>query len=221
MPKLIIKQNVLEYYGFFSEPLFSLFGESGAIVSGLYKTFLDYNISLGSFKLEGDPSEPASSGVSVLIPRFGNYRLKFDNIQVGLRSFTDDDLAGMLTVIQKGDVWLRELVPSVKYRSHAAVYTGHFGLDGTTSSEFLLKLPRRNTPVIGKDLGSGIVETWYDDVIDGKIRLTIDHSLQEIEGLYVSYIVTLERDTIDFINVAQRANSLLEQVIRDLGLEFD
>jgi hypothetical protein len=221
MAKLIIKQNTVDYYGFFAEPLFSLYGEARGIVGGLYKTFAAYSIGLGNFRIEPDPTEPANTSITVLLPRFGNYRLKFESVQVGLRSFSDEDFEGFVGVIQKGDAWLRETTPSFTFKSHASVYSGHFALADLTSSEFLLSFQRRNTPVVGKDLGSGILETWFDPEMDAKIRLTIDHSLQEPDGIYINYMVTFDRDTIDYVKVAQRANSLLESVIRDLGLEFE
>jgi len=57
--------------------------------------------------------------------------------------------------------------------------------------------------------------------MDAKIRLTIDHSLQEQDGIYVNFMVTLERDKIDLSGIAQRGISLLESIVTDLGLEFD
>lgn len=221
MTKLITKSNSFDYYGFFVDPLFPLLGEIKTMLGGLYNTFSAYNVSLNSFRLEGDVSNPASAAILVHLGRCGNYRLKFDHVQVGVSDHTTEDVEGTVGAIKKGDTWLRETVPSMKFRTHVAAFIGHFSLVDTTSSKFLLEMPRRNTPVRGKDLGSGIVETWHDDVMDAKVRLTIDHSLQQADGLYLNYMITLERDEIDYVEIAQQSDALLNSVINELGLEFE
>jgi hypothetical protein len=57
--------------------------------------------------------------------------------------------------------------------------------------------------------------------MDAKVRLTLDHSLKEPDGLYVSYMVLFERDDIDFVAVAQQSRRLLEKILNGIGLEFE
>jgi hypothetical protein len=70
------------------------------------------------------------------------------------------------------------------------------------------------------DLGSGITETWHDPEMDAKVRLTLDHSLQEPDGLYVSCMVLFERDDINYVAVTQQSRRLLESILKGIGLEF-
>src|SRR2546428_235002 len=100
MLKLQVKQAAVDYYGFFAAPAFNLFGEMRAIITGLSKTFAVHNVGLGSFRLEGDATEPYTAAAVVLLGRFGIYKFKFDQVQASLSGFTDDDLEGMISVIE-------------------------------------------------------------------------------------------------------------------------
>jgi len=186
MLKLLIQQANIDYYGFFATPAFNLMGDSQTILAGLYKTFAPYNLGLGNFKLEGDLSEPSTNAVVVRLGRFGIFRFKFDQVQASLNQFSDEDLAGMVSVIEKGTSWVREAITDLAFKTHAFVYIGHGTLSEGTSRDFLLSLPRRATPILGEDLGSGIVESWHDANLDAKVRLTIDHSLQQQDGLFIN-----------------------------------
>lgn len=123
----------------------------------------------------------------------------FDQVQASPSGVTDDDVEGMISVIEKGNGWVRGAIDDFAFKSHVFIYSSHGALSDGTSSSFLLSLPRRPTPVLGDDLGSGIVETWHDPEMDAKVRLTLDHSLKEPDGLYVSYMVLFERDDINYV----------------------
>ncbi len=221
MIKLLVKQATVDYYGFFTSPAFNLMGEMREIVTGLSKTFAARNVGLGNFRLEGDAVEPSTAAAVVRLGRFGIYRFKFDRVQANLNGFTDDDLEGMISVIEKGNAWVRESVTSFAFKTHAFLYQSHSTLSDGTSSSFLLNLPRRPTPVLGEDLGSGLLETWRDSEMDAKVRLTLDHSLQETDGLYINYMVVFERDDINYAETAHQSRKLLEAVLREIGLEFE
>src|SRR5258708_4269999 len=220
MIKLMVKQASVDYYGFFGEPAFNLMGEMREIITGLSKTFAAHKIGLGNFRMEGDAVEPSTAAAVVRLGRFGIYKFKFDQVQASLGGFDDDDLEGMISVIEKGNGWVRQAVKDFAFKTHAFLYTSHSALSDGTSSSFLLSLPRRPIPVQGKDLGSGVVETWHDSQMDARIRLSVDHSLQETDGLYIHYMVVFERDNIDYVETAHQSRKLLEATLHEIGLEF-
>jgi hypothetical protein len=74
--------------------------------------------------------------------------------------------------------------------------------------------------MLGEDLGSGILETCRDLKMDAKVRVSIDHSLHVIDGLFVNYMVAFERDSIDYVDIAQNSRSVLDRFLQELGLEF-
>jgi hypothetical protein len=220
MIKLLVKQATVDYHGFFTEPAFNLIGELRQIITGLAKTFASHKIGLGNFRMEGEAAEPSSAAAVVRLGRFGLYKFKFDQVQASLNGFDDDDLEGLISVIAKGNSWVRKNVNDFAFRTHAFIYTSHSALSGGTSSSFLLGLPRRSFAVPGEDLGSGILETWHDAEMDAKIRISLDHSLQETGGLYIHYMVVFERDEIDYFETAHRSRNVLEGFLNEIGLEF-
>ncbi len=221
MPKLFVQQASVDYHGFFSVPAYPLMGEGGKIMAGLAKTFSSHNVSLANFRTEVDINDPTANAVVVYLGRFGIYRFKFDQVQASLKQFSDDDdLEGMINVIQKGDSWLHQEIPAFAFRRHAFVYSSHSLLSEGTSQSFLLSLPRRPTPVLGKDLGSGIIENWHDENMDASVYFTLTHSFTETDGIYINYMVTFERATIDYAETASKARTLLEAVLESLSLQF-
>jgi hypothetical protein len=220
MPNLFVQQESVDYHGFFSAPAYELMGEGGKIMAGLAKTFSSHNVGLGNFRTEVDINDPSTNAIVVYLGRFGIYRFKFDQVQASLKQFSDDDLEGMINVIQKGDAWLHETIPSLAFRRHAFVYSSHSVLSEGTSQSFLLSLPRRPTPVLGRDLGSGIIENWYDENMDARVYLTLTHSFTETDGIYINYMLTFERETIDYAETASKARGLLDAALESLGLQF-
>jgi hypothetical protein len=220
MQKLLVQQANVDYYGLFTAPAFSLIGEMRQIIEGLSEAFSANNVGLGNFRLDGDVSEPSSASVTVRLGSFGLYKFKFEQVQASLGAFSDDDLEGFISVIAKGNKWLREKVNDFSFRSHIFSYASHNIIVDTTSTAFLTALPRRSIPIPGEDLGSGLLETWHDKEMNARIRLSLDHSLQTQDGLYISYMVVFDRDGINYVDDAHRSRKLLEQYLANVNLQF-
>src|SRR5258708_36021012 len=125
MNKLLVQQASVDYYGFFAAPAFNLMGEMREIITGLSKTFAAHKVGLGSFGMEGEAVEPSTAAVVVRLGRFGIYKFKFDQGQANLNGFTDDDLEGMISVIEKGKAWVRESATDFAFKTHAFLYQSH------------------------------------------------------------------------------------------------
>jgi len=221
MPKLLVQQVSLDYYGFFRAPAYDLMGEGPKIMGGLARAFSSHNIGLGNFRTEVDVTDPSANAIVVTLGRFGIYRFKFDQVQASLRNFTDDsDIAGFISVVEKGDAWLRSSIENFAFRSHAFIYSSHSALSEGTSQSFLLGLPRRPTPVIGKDLGSGILETWDEPDLGARVHLTVGHSLVQTDGIYINYMLIFEHEQIDYAGTASKSRAVLDQALGSLGLAF-
>jgi len=221
MPTLRVKQNGIEYYGFYAEPVFDLMGDLGAIVKLFYNAFKSYGVNLASFRGEGDNQDLASTAVFVRIPSLGSFRFKFEQIQAISLDFNDEQLGTFFEMLQRADEQLRGRLPTLTFRSHMFVYTGHFELLAGTATEFLRGLPNRDIPVPGEDLGSGISFNWKDPALDAKVALSIDHSLLIPDGLFVNYRVVLDRDRLDYIPLAVTAQQLLFGTLASVGLEIE
>ena len=220
MQTLFVQQANVDYYGLFSAPAYNLIGEVKQIIEGLAQAFVSNNVGLGNFRLDGDVSEPSYATVTVRLGSFGLYKFKFDQIQANLAAFSDDDLEGFISVIKKGNGWVRENVHNFSFKTHIFSYGSHSTMPDKTSTEFLKALPRRNVPVPGEDLGSGLLETWHDKEVDARVRLSLDHSLQWQDGIYINYMVVFDRDEIDYVDCAHHARKLLESYLAHLNLQF-
>lgn len=221
MPKLRVIQNTFEYYGFFTKPAFDLMGDIRSLVKLLYTTFSDYGVGLGNFRLDGDASDPSTAAAFVRLGLRGVYRFKFDQVHATLNEFNSEQLPGFFEAIQIGDDHLRSTVSDLSFKTHAFFYNSHSELSEGTSTEFLRSLPGRDISVLGEDLGSGIIQNWRDPSIDANVSLTIDHSLQVKNGIFVSYRVLIDRDQVEYIPLAVNAQNLLYATLANVGLEFD
>jgi hypothetical protein len=101
------------------------------------------------------------------------------------------------------------------------VYSSHSALSEGTSQSFFLSIPRREKPiVIGKDLGSGILETWAEPDLGARVHLHLGHSLVQTDGIYINYMLVFETERIDYAAVASKGRALLDRTIESIGLEF-
>lgn len=221
MKKLTVVQNNLEYHGFFAEPVFELMGDIRSLIKLAYKTFSVYGVSLGNFRLDGDASEPSSAAVHIRLGSRGIYKLKFELVNATLSGFDNEQVAGFFEMLQIANDSFREHLKELSFKSHLFFYTGHLQLEEGNSKEFLMSLPPRNISVVGDDLGSGIVQSWNDQDIGGKVSFTLDHSLLVDGALFVNYRVIIERDKVDYIPLAFIAQQRLYSVLANLGLEID
>lgn len=221
MPKLRVVQNSIDYYGFFTEPAFDLMGDVRFLVKLLYDTFSKYGAGLASFRVEGETQELSTTTIYVRLGPRGLYKLKFDQVQVTLNEFTIEQLAGFFEVIQVADEHFRGAISNLSFKSHAFFYSSHSEVLGSTSTEFLRSLPPRDMPVPGEDLGSGILQTWLDPYIEGKVAFNVDHSLQVKDGIFVSYRVLIEHDQLDYIPLAVTMQQSLYTALARVGLEFE
>src|SRR5215207_6639049 len=221
MLKLRVKQSTLEYYGFFIEPAFDLMGDFRALVKFLYKTFQRYNVSLGSFRFDGDSQDISSTAITVKLGLLGNFKLKFDQVYAISLDPDDEQLVSFFEMLVGVDEHLRGQVSNLSFKSHAFFYNSHCELLEGAATEFLRSLPSSGIPVPGEDLGSGVTLNWRDESMDAKVSLSIDHSLQVPGGLFINHRVILERDQVDYIPLAVTAQQLLRGTLVDIGLEFE
>src|SRR5919108_456184 len=92
MRKLIIQQNQVNYVGLFSKPAFSLWGNGARILEELYKAFSPYKVSLADFRQDYLSPVISDTSVTVFLGSNGNYKFKFDRVEVLLSNFTEQEL---------------------------------------------------------------------------------------------------------------------------------
>jgi hypothetical protein len=221
MITLTVKQNQMDYIGRFEKPVFSLVGETRQIIEGLYNAFSPYQVALSDFRLEEIVTTPSSFGVNVYLKSLGSYKFRFDRVESTAIGFADEDLPKFAMVLKRGEDWLRSAAPGFSFKSHTFFYAGHCQLSESTSQEFLLALPGKETIDIGHGLGDGIIHNWRDSETGGRFQLLIDHSLSIKDGIFIQLTALIGEDQLDHSATISRGQALLGEALKKIGLQLE
>lgn len=221
MPKLLVQRNQLEYVGFFSEPALGLWGEGAKILQGMFSAFSPYHISLSDLRNESSSLHPSDQVVTVKFGAIGEYRFKFDRVELTLLNFNKSSLSEVPKLLIAGDEWLRAVVPGFTFSSHFFSSLSHSELDHGTSQEFLRGLSSVDIPGVGVSKGSGIIFHWDLQEQGWRVQFTIDHSLSVDDGLFVNYLIRPSGDRIDYVEFVVQGTQLFERLLSEIGLEAD
>src|SRR5262245_55755950 len=136
MIKLATEQNRLEYRGLFTKPAFSLWGQGGQILAGLFEAFQPYNRNLSDFRNDSTSLNPSDQTVSVTLGPTAQYKFRFDGVELSVSNFTAQDLSIIPEMLQRSDTWLRSSNIDLTFKSHSLATFSHNKLIDTTSEEF-------------------------------------------------------------------------------------
>lgn len=220
MRKLIIQQDEISYSGFFSSPAFALWGEGVRILEGLYKAFIDYELSLSNISLDLSSTDSTSHGVKVDLNELGDYKFGFEQVEW---TATDigDDLIRIPEVLQHGEEWLRSVVPDFAFKLHVLDYHNHSLLSDGASEDFLSGLSNVDIPDVGISRGNGLIFHWELPEQGWRMNLTIDHSNLIPNGLFIEQEVIAQTDKIDYTRMIITSNTLLKNILTKIGLELE
>lgn len=219
MPKLLVQMNQLDYVGLFSAPALGLWGEGGKILQGLYNAFSGYQINLADLRNESSSLNPSDQVIAVRFGSVGEYRFRFDRVELKLLNFTKNSLAEAPGVLAVGDEWLRSLVPGLGFKSHLFATVSHSRLLNGTAREFLLGLPSLNIDGVGVSEGPGVIFHWDLPEKGWKVQFAMDHSLSVEGGLFINFLIRPNGDTIDYSNLLVEGDKLFERILSKIGLE--
>lgn len=221
MRKLIVQRNQLNYVGIFSEPALSLWGEGKKIFQGLFTAFSPYQIDLDDLSNDSSSPSPSDQLVAVKFGTIGEYRFKFDRVELNLFNFTRNSIFEVPKLLSSGEEWLRSVVPGFAFRSHSFASLSHSELQQGTSQEFLRGLSSIDIPGIGVTEGSGIIFHWDLPDKGWRVQFTIDHSISVANGLFTNFLIRPSGDRVDYVNFVADGMQLFERVFLEIGLEVD
>jgi hypothetical protein len=221
MLKLITQQNRFDYRGVFTQPLFSLFGEGGKIVQGLYKSFSPYGVTLANIRNDSLSLSPSDQVLTVNFTTAAYYKFRFDGIESSVVNFTPQDLSDIPKLLSSGDNWLRSAAPDLSFQSHLFATFSHNRLSEGNSQDFLFNLFNVNAPNVGTSRGNGIIYHWDVPEYEWLVQLTIDHSVIVSGGLFIHFIVITAKDKIDYLETVQVGYKLFSEAMTQIGLEFE
>lgn len=136
MQKLLVQSNQLDYVAFFSQPGLGLWGEGTKILQGLFSAFSPFHINLADLRNDSSSLHPSDQVVTVRFGAIGEYRFKFDRVELTLLNFNSKSLVEVPKVLTAGDEWLRSVIPGFTFSSHLFATLSHSELDHGTSQEF-------------------------------------------------------------------------------------
>lgn len=221
MQRLLVQRNELNYIGLFSEPALGLWGEGAKILQGLYGAFTPFHISLADIRNDASSLQPSDQVVTVKFGAIGEYRFKFDRVELTLLNFNRNSLIEVPKLLTAGDEWLRSVVPGFTFGSHLFASLSHSELDHGTSQEFLRGLSSLDIPGVGVSEGCGIIFHWDLPEKGWRVQFMIDHSLSVDNGLFVNYLIRPSGDKIDYLNFMAEGTQLYERMLSEIGLEAD
>lgn len=219
MQKLLVQSNQLDYVAFFSQPGLGLWGEGTKILQGLFSAFSPFHINLADLRNDSSSLHPSDQVVTVRFGAIGEYRFKFDRVELTLLNFNSKSLVEVPKVLTAGDEWLRSVIPGFTFSSHLFATLSHSELDHGTSQEFLRNLSALDIPGVGVSEGSGIIFHWDLREKGWRVQFGIDHSVSVNNGLFVNYVIRPVGDKIDYFNFVVEGTQLFERLLSKLGLE--
>jgi len=219
MPKLLASQVQITFYGLFSQPMFSVWGQGEKILGGLFNAFKDYNVTAGDMRYETTSPNVTDSVISVsLFNSSANYKYKVDRVEAVFNDFTEEQSQRIPEVLQHGDSWLRSLGLDFSFKSQLLLHTSHNQLSEGTSEEFLKALSSPDVPDIGNSKGNGITFHWDIPERDWDLSMAVDHSAYVTNGLFVQFLLKTTHDKLDYVDTFQAAISLGRTALAKLGL---
>jgi hypothetical protein len=221
MQKLLVQRNELDYVGLFSEPALSLWGDGKKILQGMFTAFRQHQVSLADLRNDSSSLHPSDQVVTVKFGTIGEYRFKFDRVELTLVNFTRNSLLEVPKLLTAGDGWLRSVIPGFTFKTHLFACLSHSELDHGTSQEFLRDLSSLDIPGVGISEGCGIIYHWDVKEKGWRVQFTIDHSLSVDNGLFLNYLIRPSGDRIDYVSFIAEGTELFDRMLSKIGLEAE
>jgi hypothetical protein len=217
MTKLIPQLALARYVGSYSKPAFALYGATENLWSSIFSIFTPFQIPLEAMRNASTSLNPADQIITVEFGQGGEFRFKFDQIEVATRSL--QDFKSMPELLNHAAEWLRSAVPGFSFQTHMFIFASQNLLSGTTAKEFLLGLTNVDISGIGTSKGSGIIFHWDIPEHHWDAQLMVDHSASVSDGLFIQLIIRSDINEIDFITAMSDGEELLSNALTSIGLQ--
>jgi hypothetical protein len=218
MRQLDIVQDQLEYVGLLAAPAFRYFTNPAVLASGLYHAFQGYHSGTDDITFEHDATHPLRQACTVDLGTFGSYKLSLERVEWARPGAWPWELNS--SVLAAGDTWLRSIpAGGALMHSHYFTYTAHALPVSETARDLLLGLGGPTLSGFGESNGTGLI--FHSQIAPGSsFQLTIDHSHEVQNGVFIALVVIVERDQIDYLQVGHWLLGIIHQAARSLELEI-
>lgn len=218
MRQLDIVQDQLQYVGLLASPAFRYFTNPAALASGLYHAFQGYHSGTDDITFERDPTHPLRQACTVNLGTYGSYTLSLERVEWTRPGSWAWELNS--SVLAQGDAWLRSLpAGGALMHSHYFTYTAHALPVSGSARDLLRGLGGPSLPGFGESDGTGLI--FHSRIApDSSLQLTIDHSHEVQNGIFLELVAIVEQDQIDYLTVGHWLLGIIHQAVRGLELEI-
>lgn len=218
--ELLVQQNQLVHTGFFTRPLFELWGEGKTILRGLYEALSPYGAALPDMHLQPVQTTPGDPAISVSIGARGTFTFRLDRTESTFFNFSEELLGDISRIIESSAQWIRVAVPSFEFKSHQAVYSSHSIVEKSTVEAVLASLGAKTLKSGGTDRGTGVIFHWSVPEENWTSQLVLDRSVIVSGGLYLMFSLLIAGDISDYVAFHKKVRSYLGALLTELGLAF-
>lgn len=221
MKKLNLDQAQVAYTATFAAPAFSLWHDRAALIEQIYEALNAFGVTLSDMRYE--TLDRTASGASLIITtvELGNFRLKLDSLEWAIVDFVNEDLQEVSGMLKGIEDLLRSKQKGFEFKHHTINYFNHSKLSEGTRKSFLDSLSTKPLQTVGKNLGTGVIYHWQDDVLNAQSQLLITHSLIVEDGLFIQYNFIFERPTVDYQELVEVAINRLDRALAEIDIEIE
>lgn len=219
MQEFDIVQDQLEYVGLLAVPAFRLFATPAALASGLYHAFQGFHSGADAITFDGDVAQPLRQACAVDLGDHGSYKLSVERVEWTRPGAWAWELNS--TLLAHGDAWLRSTrTAGALLHSHYFTYSAHARPLSGSVRDLLLSIGAPPLPGFGESDGTGLI--FHTRTADGNypVQLTVDHSHEVENGLYLELVVSIEQDLIEYGNIGSWLLGLLHHATANLRLSI-
>ena len=200
--KLTPKQNHLAYAGAFASPAMALWGAPPATLEGMLGAFAEFGAQIDGI---GDRAR---------------VEFQLGGLSADISNFVDDEVPVFAEVLAAAYGWLKSgvLTSGPQFTSHVVTASGHYEMEGTTASEFLMERSDLALESFGTNRGSGIV--YHGDLEKRRMELSLDHSVIHGGALFLRFVMLSLEDAVEHDVLFAEGEALVMASLKELELEF-
>ena len=220
MIKLTPKQNHLAYAGAFASPAMALWGAPPATLEGMLGAFAEFGAQIDGMEAITSPPKPSDYSVTLGIGDRARVEFQLGGLSADISNFVDDEVPVFAEVLAAAYGWLKSgvLTSGPQFASHVVTASGHYEMEGTTASEFLMERSDLALESFGTNRGSGIV--YHGDLEKKRMELSLDHSVIHGGALFLRFVMLSLEDAVEHDVLFAEGEALVMASLKELELEF-
>jgi hypothetical protein len=218
--ELDVRWETLNYTARYARPTFSLWGQGGKIVEGLYDALSRYGVTLEN--ITGTPTLQNASAplLTIAIGNSGTLKVAHDRLEFSFSNFTTDFFQSLPQLFSGCTQWLRGAVPKFQFATHQFHYFIHSYVKEATTEGVLKTINPMTLKSGGLSLGHGAI---FNHLLPDRkwiTQLIIDRSSFLPDALFVALNLTVSYDDIKYETLILEGREYLDSLLEGFDLSL-